>query len=35
MTSFVAGRTLLQYELNYELEMAPDHSSVLIHIYTG
>jgi hypothetical protein len=23
------------YELSYELEMAPDHSSVLIHIYTS
>ena len=32
---FVASRTLLQYELNYELEMAADHSSVLINVYTG
>jgi len=32
---FVAGRTLLQYELSYELEMAPDHSRVPIHIHTG
>ena len=34
LTRFVAGRTLQQYELRHELDMAPDHSSVLIHIYT-